>query len=93
MWFFENDYINKNYTIPKLRTNNFMIPVMQYDINDNFIKYFDTIIQAGKELKIKNSYIKYAMDGKYKSAGGFHWKTVVDNEININQILKAKSVA
>lgn len=75
LWFYQSDYLNNNYTIPKLRNSGFMFPVSQYDIEDKYIQSFNSIVEAGKKLRIKNSYIKYAVEGRCKSAGGFHWKS------------------
>lgn len=48
------------------------IPVLQYDINMNFIKEWDGQIDATRELGI--NHIGECCKGKIKSAGGFIWK-------------------
>lgn len=46
----------------------------QYDMNGNFIKSWDTLSQASKELNISVSSISLCCSGKYKKAGGYKWK-------------------
>lgn len=49
-------------------------PVLQYDINHNFIKEFCSIAEAERELKINSTGIIYSAKGVRKTAGGFIWK-------------------
>lgn len=46
--------------------------ILQYDINGNFIREWDTITQASKELNIKG--INENLKNRSKTAGGFIWK-------------------
>jgi hypothetical protein len=48
--------------------------VIQYDLNMNFIKEWDSIVSVSKELGIGGNSITTCCKGKYKSAGGFIWK-------------------
>jgi len=48
--------------------------VLQYDLNDNFIKEWDSIVSASKELNIRSNNIVTCCSGKSKSSGGFIWK-------------------
>ena len=48
--------------------------VLQYDLNDNFIKEWDSIASASKELNIRSNNIVTCCSGKSKSSGGFIWK-------------------
>jgi flagellum-specific peptidoglycan hydrolase FlgJ len=50
------------------------IPVIQYDLQENFIKEWESAKQAGNELKIDASDICSCRRGKRKSVGGFVWK-------------------
>lgn len=50
------------------------IPVIQYDLQGNFIKEWNSAKQAGTELKIDASDICSCRRGKRKSVGGFVWK-------------------
>lgn len=48
--------------------------VIQFDKNNKFIKEWDSMYKAGKELKINTGNICLACNGKLKAAGGFIWK-------------------
>jgi hypothetical protein len=50
------------------------IPAVQYDLQGNFIKEWDSAKQAGTFLKIDSSDICSCRRGKRKSAGGYIWK-------------------
>ena len=51
--------------------------IAQYDLNNNFIKYHDSIAEAGLSLgKKANSAIGVCLSGKNASAYGFIWKYV-----------------
>lgn len=49
-------------------------PILQLDINDNFIKEWASITEASNHLNIKISGISFVLTGKYKSSGGFKFK-------------------
>ena len=53
---------------------NIVKPINQYDKNGNFIKKWDSIMQAERYLKISNTNISACCLGKKKSAGGYIWK-------------------
>lgn len=57
------DYIIKNYSTKK---------VNQYSLNNNFIKCWDSITQAQKELGI--THISMCCTGKRKTAGNYIWR-------------------
>ena len=48
--------------------------VKQYDLENNFIKLWHSIIDASKELKIDSSSITAVCRNKRKTAGGYIWK-------------------
>jgi group I intron endonuclease len=50
--------------------------VLQFDLNDNFIKKWDSIRQANKYTNIRCDHISNCCKNKYgyKSAGGYKWK-------------------
>ena len=48
--------------------------VLQYDLNGNFIKEWEYILLASKELGVCLSSIGQCCKGKLKKAGGFVWK-------------------
>lgn len=49
-------------------------PIIQYDLEGNFIKEWESKAKAGKELKINPVNISNNTSGVSKSAGGFVWK-------------------
>jgi hypothetical protein len=59
---------------PHTRSTN--IPVTQYDLQGNFIKEYTTIMEASNGNKSLHEGIRMCLKGKYKTAGGFIWKTV-----------------
>lgn len=52
------------------------IPIIQYSVDDVFIKEWTSTIEASKELGIKSSNITACLKNypNHKSAGGFKWK-------------------
>jgi len=48
--------------------------ILQYDINGNFIKEFDTITNASKELCIFRQSISDCLNNRTKTSGNFIWK-------------------
>lgn len=76
-WFYKNDYESGNYSIPKLTPHNkeyYDITVKQYDLQNNYIKTFNTIHDAAKESGLICSDILKVMNGKRKNRGGYIWK-------------------
>jgi hypothetical protein len=49
-------------------------PVNQYGLDGKFIKSFESISQASKEISIQYLSISKCANGKQKSAGGFQWR-------------------
>jgi biotin operon repressor len=49
-------------------------PIIQYDINKNFIKEWESGKQISKYLGISNSNITSCCKGRLKSTGGFIWR-------------------
>lgn len=60
--------------------------VMQFDLNNNYIGEFSSIMEAANALGFENRRvnIKRCCQGKRKTAYGFKWKFKNDNEINID---------
>lgn len=48
--------------------------VIQYDLNNNYIKTWNSLTEAGKELNINHSKISLVCNGKRKKAGGYIWR-------------------
>ena len=63
--------------IPKIKTKK---PVIQLDINNNFIKEWDSQTDAGLALGIKPNDISSAIYGRQKTAGGYKWLFKKDYE-------------
>lgn len=55
-----------------------MIPVVQYDLNWNVIKGYESVISAAKHNNISDSHICQCCTGKRKSCGGYRWKRKVE---------------
>lgn len=53
---------------------NFSKRVLQYDLNNNFIKEWESMQEVQRQLKIKNGSISKCCNGKAKTAGGFIWR-------------------
>lgn len=56
------------------------IPIMQYDLEGNFIKEWESAAEAGRIVGISNGQICDALKGNWPQAKGFIWK--YKNEIN-----------
>lgn len=54
--------------------NKYNIAVVQFDLQNNFIKEFHSIRHAGRETKIYRENISKVCLGKRDTAGGFKWK-------------------
>jgi group I intron endonuclease len=73
-----NEHHNKGKSISvaqieKLQKANF-ISVSQYSKDDIFIKNFESIVSAAKELNIHTANIVACCKNKIKTSGGFKWK-------------------
>lgn len=58
---------------------NFKKPILQYDLNNNFIQEWNSAMDASKELKINSSHISSCCRGQRKTSGGFKWKLKIIN--------------
>lgn len=88
-----NEY-NSNYgtrnqrIVEKLKDNeNYYIPVLCYDLDNNFVKKYESAEQAGKELGISGSGITACCKMYFgrTSAAGYKWK-YEKSDINIEEI-------
>lgn len=66
-------------------------PILQYSIFGIFIKKWNSILEASKELNISNSHIVSCCKNKRKSAGNFIWK-YFNNESDFNKIDNLKCI-
>ena len=68
----------KNHFYGKNHSDEYLLrkrkPIIQLDINDNFINEWSSITEAANYLKIECSGISYVLSGKYKTSGGFKFK-------------------
>lgn len=48
--------------------------VLQFDLQNNFIKEYASGKEATKEVKVNEKSVRNCCNGKYKTAGGFAWK-------------------
>ena len=55
------------------------IKIKQYDLNGNFIKEWNSSIEAEKDLNINSRSIRAVCSGKRNTAGGFIWKYLNDD--------------
>ena len=49
-------------------------PVLQFDLNNSFIKEYPSVMQAERELGFNNGNIVNCCKGKQKTAYGYKWK-------------------
>lgn len=49
-------------------------PILQFDLDGNFIKQYSSLREASKDLKIHPSNISHCATGKYKTCKGYIWK-------------------
>ena len=72
----------KNGTILKYQE----IPVLQYDLEGNFIQEFPSIKIACNKINMSISTLKRHLNGKFKSAKGFQWRIKsINNPISIDK--------
>lgn len=70
--------------LPKKKTQR---EIEQYDLAGNFIKKYESIIQAAEELKLHRASIESALKNKAFNCQGFLWK-YADDEENILEKVK-----
>jgi len=79
----DGDYMFDNCRFIELSENigkNKRKPVVQLDLNGNFIKEWESILRASKKLNINDSNIVMVLKNKRNKAGGFKWKYKPDYE-------------
>lgn len=91
------EYCDRSYNLNYGTRNNKVskansIPVLQFTKNGEFIKKWDSMIEAEKELGINPGNISKCSKGKIKTAYGFVWLYAVINGFSID-INKLKRVA
>lgn len=48
-------------------------PIKQYDLDGNFIRRWDSITEAAKQLMISQGNLSSCLKGKFKTMGGYKW--------------------
>lgn len=49
-------------------------PVVQYDLNGNYVAEYDSVLEAGEQCNIWKGGISSVLHNKQKTAGGYIWK-------------------
>ena len=70
----------------ELTSKRFSIPILQYTNDGVFVKKWDSMRKAAKELNIGHPSIVNCANNKYKSAGGFVWKRDTELEQIKNKV-------
>lgn len=70
---FQWKYTDDNNTIIKKYNNKQLKPVLQYDLQDNFIKEFESVTKAAKAVNRTTTNISSACK-RNGSSGGYKWK-------------------
>lgn len=73
LWKYKTENYPNKIDPPIYWKNNF-IPIIQNDLNGNFIKEWSSILEASKHLNIKKASICNTLKKRAKSAGGFIWE-------------------
>ena len=72
---YNNNYGTRNKVVgEKLKNGKCCKKIIQYDLNNNFIKKWNSIAMAHRELKIESSCICLCCKNKQRTAGGYKWK-------------------
>lgn len=70
-----NHSYNQNYGTRNARVSEKLRKkIIQYDLNDNYIKAFNSLAEASKQTGIFEGNISYVANDKRKSAGGYKWR-------------------
>ena len=56
------------------KTKDWKKPIIQYDLNDFYIREWDSMVEVSLELKILRTNICKVLKGKRASAGGYKWR-------------------
>ena len=73
-WVYKKDYDSGNYTLSEFRSKKFLVPINQFDLEGNFIRRFDTIIEASKAMNCSNNDIYRVAIDERKHCKGYIWK-------------------
>lgn len=73
LWRYKTNDYPKKINTPIYFKNNFT-PVIQYDLKGNFIREWDSILEASRFLNISKQGICNTLKKRAKSSGGFIWE-------------------
>ena len=79
IWMYKEDYEkiknNKDIIVSNIKNANYKRhPVLQFDLDGNFIAQFSSILEASRCTKIDRKTITYVCKGRYSQAGGYIWE-------------------
>ena len=70
-----NNYATRNERISKAMTNGKLSKkVLQYTLDGEFIREWDSMIEIQRQLGYRISNISYCCQGKYKQSHGYIWR-------------------
>lgn len=61
--------------------------VLQYDLEGNYLKTFDSILEASRQTKINDSNISSCCKGNRNYAGGFQWRYQDNNSLPLRNFI------
>lgn len=77
----QSENMHNEITIEKLSNNSKNRPILQYDIEGNFIQKFKSVAEAAKILNVNDDSIRSCVRGKTKKSYGCQWKYEDDDKI------------
>lgn len=73
-WCNQSENMKHAYNNGLANNNNQKIKVLQYDLNNNFIRNYDSLLEASKQTNIGISSISLCINGKQKTTHNFIFK-------------------
>lgn len=84
-WTYKEDYEKSNGKLPQFERSKHGKPVVQLALNNDFIREWNSITEAGNALLVNISHIPSVCKGKRKITGGFKWMYKEDYKEYIKQ--------
>ena len=86
-WMYKHDYYNNSNNLKPLnKYESNTKSVVQLDLNNNFIKCWNSISEVGNNLNVPHNHISSCCKGKRKTVGGYIWMYKEDYYNNINNL-------
>jgi len=79
-------FIEQSENSKRVDRTNLSTQVIQYDLNNNFIKFFNSISEASRELNINRSSIHKCINNEWKTTHKFIFKKLTNNTTTIEVI-------